>query len=109
MILLTCASGRASCPADDDDVGLHVLGCRVDILGTNCKKCLKVKMRGGGGGGGGGSHFNFSTCNHIWGTARHLLLDKKDILSLGVHFTVDKDRRPPAHSCKWACNESSMH
>ena len=22
----------------DDDVGLHVLGCRVDILGTNCKK-----------------------------------------------------------------------
>ena len=24
---------------DDDDVGLHVLGCRVDILGTNCKFC----------------------------------------------------------------------
>ena len=23
---------------DDDDVGLHVLGCRVDILGTNCKQ-----------------------------------------------------------------------
>ena len=23
--------------AGDDDVGLHVLGCRVDILGTNCK------------------------------------------------------------------------
>ena len=22
---------------DDDDVGLHVLGCRADILGTNCK------------------------------------------------------------------------
>ena len=21
---------------DDDDVGLHVLGCRFDILGTNC-------------------------------------------------------------------------
>ena len=21
---------------DDDDVGLHVLGCRVDIFGTNC-------------------------------------------------------------------------
>ena len=34
----------------DDDVGLHVLGCRVDILGTNCKKVLKVKMSGGGGG-----------------------------------------------------------
>ena len=39
---------------DDDDVGFHVLGCRVDILGTNCKKVLKVKMSGGGGGGGGG-------------------------------------------------------
>ena len=34
--------------ADDDDVGLHVLGCRVDILGTNCKKVLKVMMGGGG-------------------------------------------------------------
>ena len=22
---------------NDDDVGLHVLGCRADILGTNCK------------------------------------------------------------------------
>ena len=22
----------------DDDVGLHVLGCRVDILGTNCNR-----------------------------------------------------------------------
>ena len=35
---------------DDDDVGLYVLGCRVDILGTNCTKLLKVKMRGGEGG-----------------------------------------------------------
>ena len=26
------------------NVGLHVLGCRVDILGTNCKKLLKVEM-----------------------------------------------------------------
>ena len=33
------------------DVGLHVLGCPVDILGTNCKKLLKLKMSGGGGGG----------------------------------------------------------
>ena len=24
---------------DDDDVELHVLGCRVDILGTNCDQC----------------------------------------------------------------------
>ena len=32
-------------------MGLHVLGCRVDILGTNCTKLLKVKMRGGGGEG----------------------------------------------------------
>ena len=36
----------------DDDVGLHVLGCRVDILRTNCKKLLKVKMSWGRGGGG---------------------------------------------------------
>ena len=47
---------------DDDDVGLHVLGCRVDMLGTNCNKLLKLMMNvcvcvcvcvvGGGGGGG---------------------------------------------------------
>ena len=37
--------------AVDDDVGLHVLGCRVDILGTNCKKTLKSKDEWGGGGG----------------------------------------------------------
>ena len=35
-------------PQAADDVGLHVLGCRVDILGTNCTKLLKVKMSGGG-------------------------------------------------------------
>ena len=83
-----------ACPAvllDDDDVGLHVLGCRVDILGTNCKKLLKVKMSGGVGGG----RFGFSTCNHVRGAARLLLLDKKYILLLGVHFTADKKRRPP--------------
>ena len=70
---------------DYDDVGLHVLGCRVDILGTNCKKLSKVKMSGEGGGGG---RFSFSTCNHVGGgggggAARRLLLDKKYILSLG--------------------------
>ena len=44
------------------------------------------------------------------GDARRLLLDKKDILSLGVHFTAaGKKLRPPAHSCKWACNEGSIH
>ena len=54
-----------------DDVGLHFLGCRVDILGTNCKKLLKVKMGGGGGGGGGGgSRLSFSTCNHVRGTGK---------------------------------------
>ena len=31
-------------------MGLQALGCRVDILGTNCKKLLKVKMSGGEGG-----------------------------------------------------------
>ena len=29
---------------DDDDVGLRVLGWRVDILGTNCKhECAEIK------------------------------------------------------------------
>ena len=97
------------CSGDDDDVGLHVLGCRVEILGTNCTKLLKVKMSGGGGGGEGGSRFGFSTCNHVLGAARRLLLDKKYILSSGVHFTADKKRRPPAHGCRWACNEGSIH
>ena len=36
---------------DDDDVGLPVLGCRVDILGINCKKLFKVKWGVGVGGG----------------------------------------------------------
>ena len=26
----------------DDDVGLHALGCRVDILGTNCNRILLI-------------------------------------------------------------------
>ena len=34
---------------DDDDVGPHVLGCRVDMLGTNCNKLLKLKTNGGWG------------------------------------------------------------
>ena len=64
-------------------MGLHVLGCRVDILGTNCTKLLKAKMSGGGGGGGGGeSRFGFSTCNHVRRAARRLLLDKR------IHFVV---------------------
>ena len=49
------------CPAWDsqeydvsaDDVGFHVLGCRADILGTNCSKLLKLKISEGEGGGGG--------------------------------------------------------
>ena len=69
-------------------MGLYVLGCRVDMLGTNCKKLLKLKMSGGGGGGG---RFSFSTCNHVRGAARRLLLDETDILSLGVHYTADKN------------------
>ena len=27
---------------DDDDVELNVLGCRVDILGTNCDHCVSM-------------------------------------------------------------------
>ena len=45
----------------------------------------------GGGGGGRGSRFSSSTCNHVRGAARRLLLDKKDILSLAVHFPADKN------------------
>ena len=50
QILLSRLNVLYTC--DDDDVGLYVLGCRVDILGTNCTKLLKVKMSGGEGGGG---------------------------------------------------------
>ena len=32
-------------------MGLHVLGYRADILGTNCNKLLKLKIHRGGGGG----------------------------------------------------------
>ena len=58
--------------ADDDDVGLNVLGYRVDILGTNCNKLLKLKVNGGVEG-----RFSFSTCNHVRGAARRRLLVKK--------------------------------
>ena len=30
------------CPVDDDVVELHVLGRRVDMLGTNCELCLSM-------------------------------------------------------------------
>ena len=39
---------------------------------------------GGGGGGGRRGRFGFSTCNHVRGAARRLLLDEKYILSLGT-------------------------
>ena len=72
---------------DDDDVGLHVLGCRVDILGTNCRKTLKSKDEWGGGG-----RFSFSTCNHVRGAARRLLLDKKTFCRWGcILLRVNND------------------
>ena len=38
---------------DDDDVEIHVLGCRVDTLGINCNRLLKkLKISGEGEGGG---------------------------------------------------------
>ena len=40
-------------------------------------------MSGGGEEGGGQSRFGFSTCNHVRGAARRLLLDKKYVLSSG--------------------------
>ena len=49
---------------DDDDVGLNVLGCRADILRTNCNKLLKLRINGVGvgGGGGDGGRFSFVQC-----------------------------------------------
>ena len=34
------ATNRGWHSDDDDDVELNVLGCRVDILGTNCDQCM---------------------------------------------------------------------
>ena len=41
ILHLSAPVGGRSCTCDDDgeDVGLHVLGCRIDILGTNCNNC----------------------------------------------------------------------
>ena len=36
-------------------MGLNVLGCRADILETNCNKLLKLKINVWGGRWGGGS------------------------------------------------------
>ena len=35
-------TGSQRCLDDDDDVEFHVLGCLVDILGTNCDQCLSI-------------------------------------------------------------------
>ena len=67
---------------DDDDVGLNVLGCRADILGTNCNKLLKLKINRGWGW----DRFTFSTCNHVQGVARRLLFIKH--YSLGIEETA---------------------
>ena len=37
---LTAGPNRLTQLAGDDDAGLHVLGCRVGILGTNCESSL---------------------------------------------------------------------
>ena len=60
------------------------------------------------GGGGGGGRVALASVR-VTMSARRLLLDKKYILSPGVHFTADKKRRPPAHSCRWTYNEGSIH
>ena len=36
--MLTSTYKLNSLPGSDGDVGLHVLGCRLDMLGTNCKQ-----------------------------------------------------------------------
>ena len=35
-----CPQSRKSLLTNDDDVELNVLGCRVDMLGTNCDQCV---------------------------------------------------------------------
>ena len=92
---------------DDDDVGLHVLGCRVDILGTNCKKLLKVKMSGGGGGGGGVALASVRVI--MSGGQQAYCCIKNTFCRWECILLRIKKRRPPAHSCKWACNEGSIH
>ena len=75
----------------DDDAGLNVLGCRADILGTNCNKLLKLKINGvggGEGGGGGRSRISFTTCNHVRGQQGAYYWFKKQ-LSLGMRFSAD--------------------
>ena len=67
-------------------------------------------MSGGGGGGSEGGVASASVPVITFGGQQGAYCwIKKDILSLGVHFTADKKRRPPAHSCKWAFNEGSIH
>ena len=34
---------------DDDEVELNALGCRVDILGTNCDHCVRLIRAGSPG------------------------------------------------------------
>ena len=36
------ATPRAIYMKEEEDVELHVLGCRVDILGTNCDQCVST-------------------------------------------------------------------
>ena len=47
--LLTCDDDDDD-DDDDGDEGLNVLGCRVDILGKNCNKLLKLRIIWGRGG-----------------------------------------------------------
>ena len=90
-------------------MGLHVLGCRVDILGTNCKKLLKVKMSVGGGGGREGGVASASVRVIMSGGQQGAYWwIKKTFCRWECIFTADKTRRPPAHNCKWACNEGSI-
>ena len=41
-MILSLLCDRTLRNKDDDDVELNVLGCRVDILGTNCEQCVSM-------------------------------------------------------------------
>ena len=45
MFTYLLVKGKEQNEDDDDDVELRVLGCRVDIFGTNCDQCVCMVQR----------------------------------------------------------------
>ena len=90
------------------DVGLHVLGCRVDILGTNCKKLLKLKVSGGVGGGGERVALASVRVTRSGGQQGAYCWIKNTFCRQG-YISLPMKNEAAAHSCRWAYNEGSIH